>query len=354
MKIDHYFSDNIKLSGYWSFTKESSYQFVDMQWPGTQMIKNPREAHTIRINYDHTLAPTMILHLGAGYIHEYWGQTQPEFDPASIGLQGTYINHFPIVGGLSTRYGGIGGFFGAMGANALYDLNSEKPTANASFTWVKNNHTFKFGAEAKFTGQPIDIMMGANGNFMFNAIETGLPAILGWDLQGGQVGFPYASFLLGRVNSGQIAKPADPRMGKQAWALYAQDTWKATRKLTFDYGLRWDYQTYLKEQYGRVASISADVPNPAAGNLPGGVVFEQTLGRDFAENYKYAFGGFFPQFGLQPEHVMFNLFFVKRLLNNKDYGKFGQKIGAHCGGARKAPFFKTGTTDKKVIRSALI
>jgi hypothetical protein len=294
VKVDHYFSDTIKLSGYWSFTKESSYQFVDMDWPGSQMVKNPREAHTIRINYDHTLSPTMILHLGAGYIHEYWGQTQPEFDPDSIGLKGTYINQFPIVGGLSTRYGGIGGFFGSMGANALYDLNSDKPTANASLTWVKNNHTFKFGAEAKFTGQPIDILMGANGNFAFTGIETGLPALQGWNLGGGSVGFPYASFLLGRVNNGQIAKPADPRMGKQAWALYAQDTWKATRNLTIDYGLRWDYQTYLSEQYGRVSSISGEVANPAAGNLPGGVVFEATNG-PFAKNYKYAFG---PRLGI--------------------------------------------------------
>lgn len=289
VKVDHYFSNNIKLSGYWSFTKESSYQFIDMDWPGTQMMKNPREAHTVRINYDQTLTPTMILHLGAGYIHEYWAQTQPEFDPDSIGLKGTYINQFPIVGGLSSRYGGIGGFFGSMGANALYDLYSEKPTANANLTWVKNNHTMKFGAEAKFTGQPIDILMGANGNFAFTSIETGLPALLGTGLQGAGVGFPYASFLLGRVNNGQIAKPADPRMGKQAWALYAQDTWKATRKLTFDYGLRWDYQTYLKEQYGRVSSISGEVANPATGNLPGGIVFEATVG-DFAKNYKYAFG----------------------------------------------------------------
>jgi hypothetical protein len=290
VKIDHNFSSTIKLSGYWNYTKQSQYSFVDgLDWPGTQMIDNPREAHNVRINYDQTLTPTMLLHLGAGYMHGYWGQSQPEFDPSSIGLKGTYVNHFPIVTGLYTPLGGHGSRTGGMGSNALYDFWDIKPTANANFTWVKSNHTFKFGAEAKFNGQPIDILMGANGNFAFGSVESGLPSTEGQNLQGGSVGFPYASFLMGRVNNGQIGQPADPRMGKQAWALFAQDTWKVTRRLTLDYGLRWDYQTYLSEQYGRVSSISADVPNPAAGNLPGGVVFEATIG-PFAKNYKYGFG----------------------------------------------------------------
>ena len=37
--------------------------------------------------------------------------------------------------------------------------------------------------------------------------------------------------------------------------MFVQDSWKVTRKLTLDYGLRWDYQTYLKEQYGRCRAL---------------------------------------------------------------------------------------------------
>ena len=60
-----------------------------------------------------------------------------------------------------------------------------------------------------------------------------------------------------------------------------------------DYGLRYDYQSYLKEQYGRGASFSAAIPNAAFGNLPGTPIFEGAgAGRcncDLAKNYPYAF-----------------------------------------------------------------
>ena len=47
--------------------------------------------------------------------------------------------------------------------------------------------------------------------------------------------------------------------------LYAQDSWKVTRKLTLDYGLRYDFQTYLKEQYGRMPDASFSTLNPTVG-----------------------------------------------------------------------------------------
>ena len=47
-----------------------------------------------------------------------------------------------------------------------------------------------------------------------------------------QPGFQYGSFLLGRVDNGQIAVRSVTRMGATAYSGFAQDTWKVTRKLT--------------------------------------------------------------------------------------------------------------------------
>src|SRR5581483_7623746 len=106
----------------------------------------------------------------------------------------------------------------------------------------------------------------------------------------GSAGFGYASFLLGKVPSYGIGVPAVYRLGRQQWALFVQDSWKLTRKLTLDYGLRWDYGTYSREQYGRSPQFAANVANPSAGNHPGAVIFEANCNCRFAENYPYAVG----------------------------------------------------------------
>ena len=74
------------------------------------------------------------------------------------------------------------------------------------------------------------------------------------------MGFPYASFLLGLVNSGTVNPPAALRTGKHFIAFFAQDSWKITRKLTLNYGLRYDYDTHHKEQYGRLPTLSRPSP----------------------------------------------------------------------------------------------
>jgi hypothetical protein len=83
------------------------------------------------------------------------------------------------------------------------------------------------------------------------------------------------------------------------WALFAQDTWKITRKLTLDYGIRWDLQTPQHEMYNRTASFDPSVANPTVGGLLGGLRYEGSgPGRCncyFAPTYPYAIG---PRLGM--------------------------------------------------------
>jgi len=102
------------------------------------------------------------------------------------------------------------------------------------------------------------------------------------------------------VDTVSISRLTTPRMGKKQFGLYAQDTWKVTRKLTLDYGLRYDYSTYLREQYGRAPEFSPTTPNPAVGGRLGAAIYDGNSGPgrcncDIAHNYPLAFG---PRFGV--------------------------------------------------------
>jgi len=108
-------------------------------------------------------------------------------------------------------------------------------------------------------------------------------------------GFAFADFLMGHLSSVTLGANADSSNRKKQTGLYVQDTWKVTRKFTLDYGVRWDYGTYAKEQYGRSANFDFNVPNPSAGNHPGGQVYEATCHCQFAYTYPYAIG---PRLGL--------------------------------------------------------
>ena len=105
---------------------------------------------------------------------------------------------------------------------------TQSPSFNTNVNWVKNNHTYKFGAEFLTQGYPPFIDGNTLGTYNFAANETGQP-FQTLSVQGSNVGLGYASFLLGLADNTSINNPTHPRMGKSQLGLYAQDSWKVTR-----------------------------------------------------------------------------------------------------------------------------
>ena len=309
VKIDHNLNSKQKLSFYWSFTHtDSLYSPIYGNSDGlpdiiTQARGTFIHSHQERLNYDNTLTPTLLLHLGAGYQQNDFFDDAPilDFNAAqTYGLPGaTLTRNTPIFNGFCGTIGhgsctGAGGMAN-MGPPGQGHSYWEKPTGNASLTWVKGNHTYKAGAEVFFESVPQTPFTNTNGAYTFSANQTMQPYLTQTNFFGGSPGFAYASFLLGNVDSFNIAAPADYHNGKQQWGFFLQDSWKATRKLTLDYGLRYDYGTYYSEEYGRALDFSPTLLNPNAGNHPGGWIYGATCNCNFANNYPYALA---PRVGL--------------------------------------------------------
>jgi hypothetical protein len=288
VKIDHSFSAKFKLSGYWARTQTDSPNTSPLPYPIENTVGNHVKVDTIRINFDYTLTPTLLLHVGAGYLYNQSDPEVPRFDNSKIGFAGTNADLFPFFSVLSVAQGGVEN----LGPPSDFLIKNLKPTGNIALTWVRNNHTYKVGGEVIVNGYPSFSETYSPGNMLFSPNQTGLPALNGVSLPA-TVGFNYASFLIGSPNTGYDSVPAALRTGNHSLAWFIQDSWKVTRKLTVDYGLRYDFQTYLREHDGYMFNVSTSTPNPTAGGLPGGIIFEGYGGGRcncaFAHNYPWAF-----------------------------------------------------------------
>jgi Carboxypeptidase regulatory-like domain/TonB dependent receptor len=308
VKMDQNVSSKIKVSGYYSATRTFSpnangYSYFEE--PAQPQVQN---SQTIRVNYDQTLTPTLLLHLGIGLLY----LDQPQYPPSVnagnlLGWSANELypanNFMPNLAGMNSVFAGglaVGSTFGGPGVGfaKAQDTKEVKPTANANMTWVKGNHTFKWGGEMVIEGLPSVSSSRADGLYTFSGAQTQNP----WEYtstlpflgaSGTFVsGFPYASFLLGSVSGLNVSANTDSRLGRHSVGFFAQDNWKLTRKLTLEYGLRWDYTNLLQEEHGRMQSACFQCANPnlvpadSTTPLNGLVVYQ----KQFNQNYPFAFG----------------------------------------------------------------
>jgi hypothetical protein len=303
IKFDQNIGDKSKISIYGSnYLYYANARNDDLPAPITSTRNRKIFADTYQLHYDYTPAPTWVVHFGFGFVRgdhddNYLAQSL-NFVPASIGLNGSYTTGFPTinslgnstVGGFSTSYG--------MGVGAPVVNLADKPTVVLNATNVRGNHTYKIGIQWR-----LDTTINKNAiaapTYGFSGNETALPYLQSTTVGGNTIGLPYASFMLGLVDSASVPPTQDPDYRKHSTALYLQDTWKVTRKLTLDYGIRWDYQTAPEELYYRASMFGPTVVNETAGNLLGGTIYEgYGAGKcdcQFTHTYPYAIG---PRLGI--------------------------------------------------------
>jgi hypothetical protein len=321
IKVDQNLSDKDRLSFFWTRINTEAQIASPLgnadglplnigQYRGTFI-----PTWQARLNYDRTITPTLLFHAGFGYYHTRFDDHAPNlnFDPASLGLSGFLIHRqFPSFTGMCAApivqpgcAGVLGGLQNIGTSGQIQTLNfEEKPSFGANATWIHGAHTFKTGAE-------VYLQAALNGSFAGVTLATGTgptsePFTPTNSLNGQSMGFGFASFLLGDYSSTTQTAQLNYRQGNQQWSLYLQDSWKVSRKLTVDYGIRWDYSTQYKEQYNRLGKLDGTIANANAGGVLGATTYANTCNCDFyPHSYPFAIG---PRLGvayqLDPKTVL--------------------------------------------------
>lgn len=181
-----------------------------------------------------------------------------------------------------------------------------------SMGWVTGRHNFKFGGE--FWHMQINSHSGIDTlAFGFSPHTTGMPGN-SWS---NRVGFGFASFLLGDVDSASKHVGFDLYGRRNYVALYAQDDFKISPDLTLNLGLRWEQTQPFYEKYGRWANFSPNVMNTRF-NLKGALEFPKQAGDSFERQRDWK--EFSPRLG-----VAYQL--TDRMVLRGGYGIFFTPIG---------------------------
>jgi carboxypeptidase family protein len=190
---------------------------------------------------------------GAAAAFCFTGVSDSSNGPNSIqGQFGTAAN-LGITPGLPSSLTGVPFVNISGGASFGNNFEGFLPQVGNSFqwsdglTWVKGNHTLKFGVDVRRARFDQYYYFDVNGEYTFN--NTGPNSIVPAD------GDNYAEFLLGLTDL--YVQGSGQREDIRATAVYpfVQDSWKIRPNLTLNYGLRWEYSPPLTDISGHVETF---------------------------------------------------------------------------------------------------
>jgi hypothetical protein len=210
------------------------------------------------INYAYTIKPDLILNLiGSGSrFHYLRSPTNSNFDLTQYGWPTAYNNEVP--GAARSPFTPCftpqdPSVTCSQGQSFITDHDTQADFS-PNLTWIRGRHKFSFGGQLIETYDNYAQTNIASGAFAFNGSWTTSNASAG-----GTGGSAFADFLLGyglnqssvfNHNFGEAQVPALVAQKETYRGFYFGDTWRATSKLTINYGVRYDLPGPWSERHG--------------------------------------------------------------------------------------------------------
>jgi hypothetical protein len=156
--------------------------------------------------------------------------------------------------------------------SASQDNYTRVSTFQDNLQWVRGKHDLTFGGmwQPQVADQTTPSQITSD---VFSNLQTSgySPAGAVSTTQGNA----YASYLLGAVDAASLYDTAVPKVrGRFSnYALFLQDDWQATQKLTVNLGIRWTVDNPFTEADNKLSFLNPDLPNPAVSGFKGALQF---------------------------------------------------------------------------------
>ena len=273
LKIEHKFTDNVSLSGFYiynntdepgSIAMPDGFNFLDTS---TGILH--RRPHVLVFNNTNIINDTTVLTLRYGWTTWQDGSTQrcADFEDgcfedglASLGFSQNFLNSVDA---------SAAGLFPELAFDDAYDAVGESlgsaprrwgsPYAiNAAFTKLAGAHTIKIGGDIRRLGVKAAIDDDTAGTYEFEQDFTSLNGVGGHE---------FASLLLGLPSGGEI--PFDRgafNVYTRYYSGYIQDDWRVASNFTLNFGIRMEHEQGLREVDNRfTVGFDETVVNPLDG-----------------------------------------------------------------------------------------
>nr|MCU0246678.1 hypothetical protein [Bryobacter sp.] len=272
-KIDHNFNERHRLNGSFFGTKGSLYSrggtFVDYLNRNTAS-----QQQTLAVRHTWTMSASRILEVqfaqarhnaNLAVAEQYVGKTLADY---GANLPQAIPNGLKLLPGVQISDGPSTDQPGSSGGDFLQD----NIRTGATMAIVKGGHNFKFGFEAqrssvgntdlhdnllyRFQGR-----LSNRGQAVTNYVPNALFA------------HSMADFLMGRYNDTSVGGALDYSMPAWSYYAFAQDSWRISRKLTLNYGLRYEFYFPYREVSGKQSAFVAEHQSNLYPNAPRHIAF---------------------------------------------------------------------------------
>ncbi len=181
-------------------------------------------------NITHTISSSMVLESFFSWSYDYVSVTPEEpdaVDVAKLGLS-ALPRAFPVSNSIlpGINAGGVYPTFSFTRLPAFADANEWQ--GSSILTWTRGTHTIKFGGQLMTDTKQEITAANDKGNFDFSASHSAFDTNYG-----------PSNMLVGALNEfTQVSSIAHKNSIFHDFQFFTQDSWRASRGLTFNYGLR--------------------------------------------------------------------------------------------------------------------